>query len=200
MKIEASQAGWCLKRWRWLLSLSVVSLGIATILGSAERAIADHHEAPIVFVRTSGDMATTHGVAGYQPPRFSNIVGSGRLILNAEGMVTGYYFTVSGLEANATYAYHFHGSGGYASCEGDKNLVPGESGAGVITNLGNIAPLTASANGIAILGSATTPIALPQPVALSDIGYLNLHPMPSGQVGPGSVCANVRLNPGGFVR
>jgi hypothetical protein len=37
-------------------------------------------------------------------------------------------------------------------------------------------------------------------VPLADIGYLNIHSTQGTPVGPGIVCANVRLDPAGFLR
>ncbi|HEY9846769.1 MAG TPA: hypothetical protein V6D03_11305, partial [Candidatus Caenarcaniphilales bacterium] len=83
----------------------------------------------ITFVKTT-EGAATREIAD-NPGRFSEIVGSGRLLVNADNQVTGYYFTVSGLEASQTLPYHFHNvKNGRkpATCEGDKGIVDGEVG------------------------------------------------------------------------
>ncbi|HEY9858525.1 MAG TPA: hypothetical protein V6D16_03395 [Candidatus Obscuribacterales bacterium] len=157
---------------------------------------------PIVLVSTAGETANTRAIPGYQP-RFSNILGSGALLLNAENQVTGYYFTTTGLEPSQTLPYHFHAAMNGAnptSCEGDKALIGSEVGGGVITDLAAIAPLQSSGRGVGRVGSLFSPVQLPTPVALQDIGYLNIHSTQGTPVGPGIVCANVRLDPAGFMR
>lgn len=157
-------------------------------------------EANIVFVKTAEDSATRE-IPGYAE-RFSDIVGSGRLLVNSANQVTGYYFTLSGLPASQTLPYHFHAAkkgSQPTSCEGDKELVEGETAGEVITDLSEATPLQVGGSGIAVVGIASNPVQLSSPVALEDIGYLNIH-SPEGSPGPGIVCANVRLDPGGFVR
>jgi len=130
----------------------------------------------IVFVSTVEGAATAE--IAENPARFSQIVGSGRLLVNADNQVTGYYFTVSGLPANQAVPYHFHvAKTGRTptSCEGDKEIVEDETGGEVLVPLSDIAPLQAGAAGVATVGSASSPIQLPTPVALEDIGYLNIH-------------------------
>jgi len=130
----------------------------------------------IVFVSTVEGAATAE--IAENPARFSQIVGSGRLLVNADNQVTGYYFTVSGLPANQAVPYHFHvAKTGRTptSCEGDKGIVEDETGGEVLVPLSDIAPLQAGAAGVATVGSASSPIQLPTPVALEDIGYLNIH-------------------------
>ncbi len=130
----------------------------------------------IVFVSTVEGAATAE--IAENPARFSQIVGSGRLLVNADNQVTGYYFTVSGLPANQAVPYHFHvAKTGRTptSCEGDKEIVEDETGGEVLVPLSDIAPLQAGASGVATVGSASSPIQLPTPVALEDIGYLNIH-------------------------
>src|SRR6478672_4871228 len=51
---------------------------------------------PIVLVSTAGETANTRTIPGYQP-RFSQILGSGALLVNDEDQVTGYYFATTGL-------------------------------------------------------------------------------------------------------
>ena len=156
---------------------------------------------PIAFVSTAGDTATASTIPGYKP-RLNRIVGSGALLVNADNQVTGYYFTTTGLEPSQTLPYHFHAAKSGAtptSCEGDKNLFAGEAPGAVITDLSAIAPLQSTANGVGRVGSSLQPVQLSAPVPLSDIGYLNIHST-QGSPGPGIVCANVRLNPGGFAR
>lgn len=156
-------------------------------------------EENIVFVKTAEGSATRE-IPGYAE-RFSDIVGSGRLLVNDANQVTGYYLTVSGLPASQTLPYHFHAaeSSQPTSCEGDKDLVEGETAGEVITDLSEASPLQVGASGIASVGTASSPVQLASPVALEEIGYLNIH-SPEGSPGPGIVCANVRLDPGGFVR
>lgn len=157
---------------------------------------------PIVLISTAGETANTRAIPGYQT-RFSRILGSGALLLNNEDQVTGYYFTTTGLEPSQTLPYHFHAAmtgANPTSCEGDKALIDSEVGGGVITDLAAIAPLQSSAGGVGRVGSPFSPVQLPTPVALQDIGYLNIHSTQGTPVGPGIVCANVRLDPAGFMR
>ncbi len=84
------------------------------------------------------------------------------------------------------------------SCEGDKAVLEDEAAGGILLPLNDIAPLQTTANGVAIIGSASSPIQLPSPVPLEDIGYLNIHA--NQDPASGIACANVRINPGGFVR
>ena len=167
----------------------------------AEQA-SDQRVLPIVLVSTAGETASTRVIPGYQP-RFSKILGSGALLVNDEDQVTGYYFATTGLEPSQTLPYHFHGAltgANPTSCEGDKALLDSEVGGGVITDLAAIAPLQSSAGGFGRVGSPFSPVQLSAPVALADIGYLNIHSTQGTPVGPGIVCANVRLDPAGFVR
>lgn len=148
----------------------------------------------IVFVSTAEGSPTSE-IEG-QSERFSQIVGSGRLLVNGDNQVTGYYFIVSGLSPSQTLPYHFHSSKSGStstSCEGDKALLEDEAVGAVITPLSDIAPLQTTASGLAIVGSATSPIQLPNPVAFEDIGYLNIHANPDPT--SGIVCANVPLKP-----
>ncbi|HEY9747759.1 MAG TPA: hypothetical protein V6C63_03725 [Allocoleopsis sp.] len=157
---------------------------------------------PIVLVSTAGETANTRTIPGYQP-RFSQILGSGALLVNDEDQVTGYYFATTGLEPSQTLAYHFHAAmtgANPTSCEGDKALLASEVAGGVVTDLAAIAPLESSASGFGRVGSPLSPVQLSAPVALSDVGYLNIHSTQGTPVGPGIVCANVRLDPAGFVR
>lgn len=189
-----------------LTALLGVSGGVMTMLIGGQAAIAqstseDSMMEPLTLVMT-GEDANTRMIPGYKE-RFSDIVGSGAVMLNEDGEVTAYYMTVSGLESDQDYAYHFHNSmtdSMPTSCEGDKMLVRGETAGGVITDLTAIAPLEVSQNGVARVGSMLDPVELPEPVPLTEIGYLNIHPAPAGQVGPGMICANVRLNAAGFTR
>jgi len=156
-------------------------------------------EENIVFVSTAEE-AETAEVAD-NPERFSQVLGSGRLIVDADNQVTGYYFTLGGLPQNQTLPYHFHNvenEGTPTSCEGDKAVLEDEAAGGILLPLNDIAPLQTTANGIAIIGSASSPIQLPSPVPLEDIGYLNIHA--NQDPASGIACANVRINPGGFVR
>jgi hypothetical protein len=167
----------------------------------AEQA-SDQQVLPIVLVSTAGETASTRTIPGYQP-RFSKILGSGALLVNAEEQVTGYYFATTGLEPTQTLPYHFHAAmtgANPTSCEGDKALLDSEVGGGVITDLAAIAPLQSSAGGFGRVGSPFSPVQLPAPVALENIGYLNIHSTQGTPVGPGIVCANVRLDPAGFMR
>lgn len=157
---------------------------------------------PIVLVSTAGETANTRTIPGYLP-RFSQILGSGALLVNDEDQVTGYYFATTGLEPSQTLAYHFHAAmtgANPTSCEGDKALLASEVAGGVVTDLAAIAPLQSSAGGFGRVGSPLSPVQLSTPVALSDVGYLNIHSTQGTPVGPGIVCANVRLDPAGFVR
>ena len=157
---------------------------------------------PIVLVSTAGETANTRTIPGYQP-RFSQILGSGALLVNDEDQVTGYYFATTGLEPSQTLAYHFHNAmtgANPTSCEGDKALLASEVAGGVVTDLAAIAPLQSSAGGFGRVGSPFSPVQLSTPVALADIGYLNIHSTQGTPVGPGIVCANVRLDPAGFLR
>ena len=157
---------------------------------------------PIVLVSTAEETATAGVIPGYKP-RFTRILGSGALLLNAEDQVTGYYFSTTGLEPSQTLAYHFHTAmtgTNPTSCEGDKALLASEVAGGVLTDLAAIAPLQSSASGFGRVGSPFNPVQLPSPVALQDIGYLNIHSTQGSPVGPGIACANVRLDPAGFVR
>lgn len=159
---------------------------------------------PISFVSTNQapSVYTVRTVPGYAP-RFSSAVGSGGLVLNGNREVTGYYFTVGNLDTRTAYAYHFHAArhnGIPTSCEGDKALLRGEAPGEVIADLGSIAPLQPSRRGVGIVGLPGQPIALPHAIPLSEIGYLNIHPIQNGSIAPGVICANVRLNPGGFIR
>src|SRR6476469_3645879 len=157
---------------------------------------------PIVLVSTAGETANTRTIPGYQP-RFSQILGSGALLVNDEDQVTGYYFATTGLEPSQTLAYHFHNAmtgANPTSCEGDKALLASEVAGGVLTDLAAIAPLESSAGGFGRVGSSLSPVQLSAPVALADIGYLNIHSTQGTPVGPGIVCANVRLDPAGFLR
>ncbi len=180
------------------------TLATLAVLGMASSAIAQEEGTrmePIVFTSTTED-ATTRTIPGYDP-RFDQVMGSGSLMVNGDDEVTGYYFTVMGLEASQTVPYHFHGamSGGMpTSCEGDKALFKGEGAGGVLTDLGAAAALESSESGFARVGSPEAPVMLDTPVPLADIGYINLHSTQGDPVGPGLVCANVRLNPGGFER
>jgi hypothetical protein len=70
----------------------------------------------------------------------------------------------------------------------------------VLTDLAAIAPLESSAGGFGRVGSSLSPVQLSAPVPLADIGYLNIHSTQGTPVGPGIVCANVRLDPAGFLR
>jgi len=156
-------------------------------------------EENIVFVSTAEGAATSE--IADNPERFSQVLGSGRLILNADDQVTGYYFTLSGLPQNQALPYHFHNvenEGTPTSCEGDKAVLEDEAAGGILLPLNDIAPLQTTANGVAIVGSASSPIQLPSPVPLEDIGYLNIHA--TQDPASGIACANVRINPGGFVR
>ncbi len=56
---------------------------------------------------SSAEEAETAEIAD-NPERFSQVIGSGRLIVNADDQVTGYYFTLGGLPQNQTLPYHFH--------------------------------------------------------------------------------------------
>ncbi|MBW4487001.1 MAG: hypothetical protein KME12_04345 [Trichocoleus desertorum ATA4-8-CV12] len=162
----------------------------------------DQQVLPIVLVSTDGETVSTRAIPGYQT-RFSRILGSGALLVNAEDQVTGYYFTTTGLEPSQTLPYHFHAAmtgANPTSCEGDKALLDSEVGGDVITDLAAIAPLQSSAGGVGRVGSPFSPVQLPTPVALQDIGYLNIHSTQGTPVGPGIVCANVRLDPAGFMR
>jgi hypothetical protein len=157
---------------------------------------------PIVLVSTAGETANTRTIPGYQP-RFSQILGSGALLVNDEDQVTGYYFATTGLEPSQTLAYHFHNAmtgANPTSCEGDKALLASEVAGGVLTDLAAIAPLESSAGGFGRVGSSLSPVQLSAPVPLADIGYLNIHSTQGTPVGPGIVCANVRLDPAGFLR
>ncbi|HEY9807321.1 MAG TPA: hypothetical protein V6D04_12180, partial [Candidatus Obscuribacterales bacterium] len=157
---------------------------------------------PIVLVSTAGETANTRTIPGYQP-RFSQILGSGALLVNDADQVTGYYFATTGLEPSQTLAYHFHNAmtgANPTSCEGDKALLASEVAGGVLTDLAAIAPLESSAGGFGRVGSSLNPVQLSTPVALADIGYLNIHSTQGTPVGPGIVCANVRLDPAGFLR
>ncbi len=199
----------------WLRKLTglITVLGLGSGLGSGlgwlgnQPAIAQTETSaaqilPLALIETVGSPVLVRTIPGY-PPRFSEVAGSGSLLLNDQNEVTGYYFTVAGLEPGAAYAYHFHAAMNNStptSCEGDKALFRGEAGGSVITNLGAIAPIEVNSSGVARVGSSLNPVAIADPVPLSEIGYLNIHPAPDGAVGPGIVCANVRLNPGGFVR
>lgn len=194
-----------------MLGLGVAfSTGNVGSLGWQQRAIAQSSpdallnvtsEMPLAFVVTAGSNVRLRTTPGY-PTRFSEVSGSGALVLRGSDVV-GYYFTVSDLRPEASYAYHLHRTQGGsipASCEGDKGLVAGEVGGSIMVNLGAIAPLEVNNLGTAIVGSATAPAILPEPVPLAEIGYVNIHPAPEGNVGSGTMCANVRLNAGGFVR
>ncbi len=158
---------------------------------------AQPREENIVFVRTAEGAST--GEVVDNPARFNQIVGSGRLIVNGDDQVTGYYFTVSGLPPSQALPYHFHSARNGStptSCEGDKGIVEDEAAGAVITPLSDVAPLQSTATGIGIVGTASSPIQLPTPVPLADIGYLNIHADPS--VTSGIVCANVPLQPISF--
>lgn len=200
------------EHWRFRLQQNWKGLvNCATLVGICggvsltwmQRSIAQSADrVPIAFVATAEDDVSVRTIPGYAP-RFSEVLGSGELLLNADNEVTGYYFTVSDLEPGTEYAYHFHAAmnnGTPTSCEGEKALVDDEAGGQVITNLGAIAPPEISSGGVARVGSPSSPVELTEPVPLSAIGYVNIHPAPGAEVGPGTVCANVRLNPGGFAR
>src|SRR6476469_4539761 len=95
---------------------------------------------PIVLVSTAGETANTRTIPGYQP-RFSQILGSGALLVNDADQVTGYYFATTGLEPSQTLAYHVHNAmtgANPTSCEGDKALLASEVAGGVLTDLAAI--------------------------------------------------------------
>jgi hypothetical protein len=206
---NASVTGHCRK---WLRLFILLGIGTLSLTGLIERfnlAMAQNTDAeitaemlePIAFVATAGEDPGVREVSSFS--RFSDVVGSGALMVNAENAVVGYYFTVIGLEPEDSYAYHFHSAlndGVVTSCEGDKALLETEAAGAVIANLGELAPLEVTESGLARVGSPGEPIALSEPIPLAEIGYLNIHPVLQGEVEPGIVCANVRLNPGGFVR
>jgi hypothetical protein len=116
--------------------------------------------------------------------------------VNEDDQVTGYYFTVTGLGPSQTLPYHFHSSKSGStptSCEGDKGVLEDEAAGAIITPLNEIAPLQSTASGLGVVGSASSPVQLPNPVPLEDIGYLNIHANES--IESGFVCANVPLKP-----
>lgn len=148
----------------------------------------------IVFVSTTEGSVTSE-IEG-ESERFSQIVGSGRLLVNEDDQVTGYYFTVTGLGPSQTLPYHFHSSKSGStptSCEGDKGVLEDEAAGAVITSLSEIAPLQSTASGLGVVGSASSPVQLPNPVPLEEIGYLNIHATEDPT--SGIVCANVPLKP-----
>jgi hypothetical protein len=156
----------------------------------------------IVSTTRPPSIRTVREVSGY-PLRFSYVVGSGALVVNADRQVTGYYFTIGDLDARTSYTYVLHsslGNGVPTSCEGAKNLTERETAGAALLDLSAIAPLVASSRGVAFIGSDIAPIALPAPVPLESIGYLYIQAAPEATISPGEFCANIRLNSGGFER
>ncbi|NJL21762.1 MAG: hypothetical protein HC895_14670 [Leptolyngbyaceae cyanobacterium SM1_3_5] len=159
---------------------------------------------PIAIVSTTrpASIRTIREVSGY-PQRFSYTVGSGALIVNAANQVTGYYFSISDLEARAAYTYGLFSSrnqGSLTSCEGARSLTQRETAGELLLDLGGTAPLTASTRGVAFVGSIDRPISLPEPIPLDSIGYLYIQPAPDATLNSSEFCANIRLNPGGYAR
>lgn len=158
---------------------------------------------PFAIVSTTRppSIRTVREIGGY-PERFSYTVGSGGLVVH-DRQVVGYYLTIDDLSARTPYTYTFNRSrngGTPTSCEGARNLTASETGGAVLLDLSSIAPLVASNRGVAFIGSAESPIPLPEPVPLDAIGYLYIQSAPEAALSPGEFCANIRLNPGGFVR